>query len=199
MIGSGLTDLIDSAFAGVEASWLTGNKGCVRCAHSGRCLKLSCNHSCRPVSRRGMRSASTLKRHVCIIQAVTGWTTSYPDSAHSPVAALRKGGDWLLRQLCIRRLLPYFFIAVHHNYARYLSWYCLEMAMVLHAMAKDDLLLSGAFVCRHKAGSWNAVSDDQFGEQTAIKIGIDGLKDITLSPEQLAEWIDSLPISAYVS
>ena len=78
MIGSGLTDLIDSAFAGVEASWLTGNKGCVRCAHSGRCLKLSCNHSCRPVSRRGMRSASTLRRHVCIIQAVTGWTTSSP-------------------------------------------------------------------------------------------------------------------------
>ena len=78
MIGSGLTDLIDSAFAGVEASWLTGKKGCVRCAHSGRCLKLSCNHSCRPVSRRGMRSASTLKRHVCIIQAVTGWTTSSP-------------------------------------------------------------------------------------------------------------------------
>ena len=78
MIGSGLTDLIDSAFAGVEASWLTGNKGCVRCAHSGRCLKLSCNHSCRPVSRRGMRSASTLRRHVCIIQAVTWWTTSSP-------------------------------------------------------------------------------------------------------------------------
>ena len=73
------------------------------------------------------------------------------------------------------------------------------MAMVLRAMAKDDLLLSGAFVCRHKAGSWNAVSDDQFGEQTAIKIGIDGLKDITLSPEQLAEWIDALPISEYVS
>ena len=38
----------------------------------------SCNHSCRPVSRRGMRSASTLRRHVCILQAVTGWTTSSP-------------------------------------------------------------------------------------------------------------------------
>ena len=65
-------------------------------------------------------------------------------------------------------------------------------------MAKDDLL-SGAFVCRHKAGNWNAVSADQFGEQTAIKIGKGGLKGITLSPEQVAEWIDSFPISAYVS
>ena len=73
------------------------------------------------------------------------------------------------------------------------------MAMLLRAMAKDDLLLSGACVCRHKAGSWNAVSADQFGEQTAIKIGKGGLKGITLSPEQLAERIDSFPISAYVS
>ena len=72
------------------------------------------------------------------------------------------------------------------------------MAILLPAMAKDDLL-SGAFVCRHKAGSWNAVSADQFGEQTAIKIGKGRLKGITLSPEQVAEWIDSFPISAYVS
>ena len=107
-------------------------------------------------------------------------------------------GDWFFQQLCIRRLLPYFFIAGHHNYARYLSWHCLEMAILLPAMAKDDLL-SGAFVCRHKAGSWNAVSADEFGEQTAIKIGKGGLKGITLSPEQVAECIDSFPISAYVS
>ena len=72
------------------------------------------------------------------------------------------------------------------------------MAILLPAMAKDDLL-SGAFVCRHKAGSWNAMSADQFGEQTAIKIGKGGLKGITLSPEQVAEWIDSLSISAYIS
>ena len=78
------------------------------------------------------------------------------------------------------------------------AWHCLEMAILLPAMANDDLL-SGSFVCRHKAGSWNAVSADQFGEQTAIKIGKGGLKGITLSPEQVAEWIDSFPISAYVS
>ena len=70
--------------------------------------------------------------------------------------------------------------------------------MLLPANAKVELL-SGAFVCRHKAGSWNSVSADQFGEQTAIKIGKGGLKGITLSPTQVAEWIDSFPISAYVA
>ena len=70
--------------------------------------------------------------------------------------------------------------------------------MLLPAEAKEDLL-AGAFVCRHKAGSWNAVSADQFGDQTAIKIGEGGLKGITLSSTQVAEWIDSFPISAHVS
>ena len=51
--------------------------------------------------------------------------------------------------------------------------------------AKDDLL-SDAFVCRHEAGSWNAVSADQFGEQTAIKIGKGDL-----SSTQIAKWNDS--------
>ena len=72
------------------------------------------------------------------------------------------------------------------------------MSVLLPAEAKDDLL-SGAFICRHKTGSWNAISADQFGEQTAVKIEKGGLKGVTLSSAQVAEWIDSFPISAYVS
>ena len=73
------------------------------------------------------------------------------------------------------------------------------MSVLLPAEAKDDLL-SGAFVCRHKAGSWNAVSADHVGEQTAIKIGKGGgLNYTTLSSTQVAEWIESFTISAYVS
>ena len=64
MMGSGLADLIGSAFGGVGRIMAQGNHGCVRCAHSGWYLQFSCNHSCRPVSRHGMRSASTLRRHV---------------------------------------------------------------------------------------------------------------------------------------
>ena len=43
------------------------------------------------------------------------------------------------------------------------------------------------------------MSAGQFWEQMAITFGKGGLKGITLSPEQVAEWIDSFPISAYVS
>ena len=119
--------------------------------------------------------------------------------AHQLIRSEReREGVGFYSSFCIKRLLPYFFIAGHHNYARYLSWHCLDMSVLLPAEAKDDLL-SGAFVCWHKAASWNAVSADQFGEQTAIKIGKGGLNGITLSSTQVAEWIDSFPISAYVS
>ena len=43
------------------------------------------------------------------------------------------------------------------------------------------------------------MSSDPFGEQTAIRIGKCGLKGMTLSPEMVAEWINSFPITAYIS
>ena len=93
-------------------------------------------------------------------------------------------------------MLPYFFAARHIHYARYITWHLLEMRC-LSAAAKADLVY-GAFVCRHRQGSWNAVSSDQFGEQTAIKIGKGGLKGITLDPEMVTKWISAFPIGAYI-
>ena len=63
----------------------------------------------------------------------------------------------------------------------------------LDTEAKVDL------VCRHHAGYWNAVSADQFGEQTAIKMGRGALRGMTLSPELVSEWIDAFPITVHVS
>lgn len=60
-------------------------------------------------------------------------------------------------------------------------------------MAKAELI-SSAFVCHHHKGIWNGVSSDLFGEQTAIQIGKGGLKGMNLSL-----WIDSFPITAYIS
>ena len=70
--------------------------------------------------------------------------------------------------------------------------------MHLPAAAKADLV-SCAFVCRHRQGCWNAVSSDQFGEQTAIKIGKGGLTGITLDQKTVTEWVSALPTGAYIS
>ena len=58
-------------------------------------------------------------------------------------------------------------------------------------------LVSGAFVCEHRQGGWNAVSSDQFGEQTAIKVGKGGFKEITLEQKTVTEWLIASPIVAY--
>ena len=84
------------------------------------------------------------------------------------------------------------------HYARYISWHLLEMRYLLPPKAKTDLL-AGAHVCRHSESCWNSVSDNQFGEQTAIKAGKGGLTGITLSPELVTERIYSFQISVYVS
>lgn len=61
--------------------------------------------------------------------------------------------------------------------------------------AKTDLM-AGAFVCRHREGVGNAVSADQFGEQTYIPYGKSkgGLVGMTLSAEQVACWVLSFPL-----
>lgn len=101
-------------------------------------------------------------------------------------------GDVLLKMLTLKRMMKYFFVAGHYHYARYLTQYLLEWSC-LNEDDKVDL------VCRHSNGVWNAVSADQFGEQTAIRIGKGSLKGMTLSPELVSEWIDSFPITAHIS
>ncbi len=107
--------------------------------------------------------------------------------------------DFLLQHHCYQQMLPYFFAAAHWQYARYITWHVMEMKTMLPDDAKTDLL-AGAHVCLHKPGTWNAVSADQFGEQTYIKNGKlpGGLKGLTLSADQVAIWVESYPVCAHV-
>ena len=81
-------------------------------------------------------------------------------------------GDVHLKCLTMKRMMKYFFIAEHVQYARCLSQYLIE----IRAHPEDNVDL----VCRHQDGYWNAVSSDQFGEQTAIRIGKGGLKETAI-------------------
>ena len=78
--------------------------------------------------------------------------------AHQFLRAEREG-NWLFQQLCLERMLPYFFSAGHIHYARYITWHLLEMRHLLPDNAKADLV-AGAHVCRHSDGCWNSVSGD---------------------------------------
>ena len=109
-----------------------------------------------------------------------------------------RNGDFLLQQHCLKAMLPYFFAAGHHNYARYLSWYVQQMEHLPYR-ANGDLLV-GAHVCRHSHGGGTAVPADQFGEQTYIKRGkgSGGTKGISTSPEQMVVWVNSFSVCAHL-
>ena len=98
--------------------------------------------------------------------------------------------DWLLHLYCLRRMLPYFFVANHNNYAKYITWHLLEVSAGLPEDAQN-IFLTGEHVCRHKNGTWNAVFSDQFGKQTYIRYGKakGGLVGLTLSSEQVARCV----------
>lgn len=95
-------------------------------------------------------------------------------------------------------MLPYFFAAGHHHYARWITWHLRDMQH-LPDTAKDDLL-AGSHVCRHSDGA-AAVSADMFGEQTCIKQGkgSGGMKGISTNPEQVAVWVQSFGICSHLS
>ena len=86
--------------------------------------------------------------------------------------------------------MKYFFLADHVQYTRYITQYLMEM----RAHAEDNVDI----VCRHQDGYWNAVSSDQFGEQTAIRIGKGALKGMTQSADLVSEWINAFPITCTV-
>ena len=80
--------------------------------------------------------------------------------AHQFIRAEREG-DILLREKCLKDMLPYFFAAVYQHYARDISMYLLEVKSLPDQARKD--LKEGCNVCRHSNGA-PAVSSDQFGE-----------------------------------
>ena len=51
---------------------------------------------------------------------------------------VERNGDFRLQQHCLKAKRPYFFVAGHHNYARYLSLYVRQMEH-LAQRAKEDL------------------------------------------------------------
>ncbi len=63
-------------------------------------------------------------------------------------------GEWLLHVYCVKAMIPYFFAAGHHNYAR--------SGMYLRAIENlpENILpyfLKGKHVMRHMDGLWNGI------------------------------------------
>ena len=56
-------------------------------------------------------------------------------------------GDWLLHLHAVSVMMPYFFAAGHHNYARYGTYYLQDMRKLPHSIL--DKFLHGEHTTRH--------------------------------------------------
>ena len=200
MKGSGLEEILVSAYSGVSnmlsgKAWPKALRGYRMVTAALLTPLLEGDDKTYEEIHEGLETA---RRHPTGRLWVDGLITP-TIIAHLFIRAQREG-NWLLRMHCLKRMLGYFFAAGHWQYARYISWHMVEMDFALPASVKADFL-NGSHVCRHSRGSWNAVPLDQYGEQTYIRYGKSkgGLVGLTLSPNQVHEWVMSYHICHQVS
>ena len=190
MKGTGLEELLGSAFKGVSnmlngKAWPKAMRGLrmVVVALIKNAISEGTTANEIEVYLNRVRAGSLIGRLWvdCLVQPVL--------IPHLFVRAERQA-DWLLHLYCLRRMLPYFFVADHNNYAKYITWHLLEVSAGLPEDAQN-IFLTGEHVCCHKNGTWNAVFSDQFGEQTYIRYGKakGGLVGLTLSSEHVARCV----------
>ena len=106
--------------------------------------------------------------------------------------------DWPLHLEAVERMLPYFFAAGHHKYARYGLYYLRSMEAMPEIVRKQ--LLKGEHVMRLASGVWNAIWSDMYKDTTFMRYGHGkkGVISITLKPETLKVWSLGLNICSRI-
>ncbi len=179
--GSGIEVFIGAAYGGLKG--IMNGKSWVRALRAYRSVAAALLKSFLSTGRKTFDDIMTYLEEVRKHPTGRHWVDNFlvPTLLVHQFVRAEREGDFYFQQFTLKRMLKYFFIAGHVQYARYLAQYLLEMR-ALPDEAKQEVA-SGAFLCRHNKGHWNGVSSDQFGEQTAIRIGKGSLKGMTLRPE----------------
>jgi len=114
------------------------------------------------------------------------------------IRAERKA-NWVMHMYAVTEMLPYFFAAGHHQYARYISHYVNSMKCLPKEVHR--LVMNGDTTVRHTSGKFNGIWTDMMIEQTYMKQGkgLGGMVGLTLSPEKVARWNLSLHVVSNVS
>jgi hypothetical protein len=101
-------------------------------------------------------------------------------------------GDWALHLHAVSEMIPYFFAAGHHHYARYDLYYLRDMERLPNEV--QVRFEKGEHVLRHQDGLWNGIWSDMFIETTFMRYGKGpgGLIGVTLNPRSIKKWANSL-------
>ena len=196
MQGSGLSEILESTFAGVT-KMLSGKKF----PQNIRAIRLVLEELLRSTMSDG--SISTMEELLTRLDhAASASNTSklWVDCFIRPVFIMmlyvraEREGDWPLHLVAMKQMLPYFFASGHVNYARYGLYYLRSM----ESLGQEELskFMKGEHVMHYVPGLWNGIWSDMFIETTFMRYGHGpgGIIGITLKPEALKTWALSLHI-----
>ena len=192
MAGSGLEDILGSAFGGVP-KMLTGKNF----PNNVRALRMVVEEILRPIICT-TSSCDELMEDLEARSARSKTVKLWVDNLIKPVLIMmifvraEREGDWLLHLWSVEAMLSYFYAAKHINYARYGLLYLREMQRL-----PDDIqlkFLKGEHVTSHTAGLWNGMWSDMFIETTFMRYGHgpSGIIGNTLNPQSVKRWAMSL-------
>jgi len=185
MSNTGLEDVMKSSFGSVQ-TMLSGKKF----PQNVRALRIVTEELLLKISEK-LDGYSDLENSLAALSKRSKTAKLWIECLITPVLIMmvfvraEREGDWPLHLWAVREMMPYFFAAGHHNYARYGLYYLRSM----ERLPKDILqhFLKGDHVMRHKPGVWNGIWSDMFIETTFMRYGHgpNGIIGITLKPSAL--------------
>ena len=194
MAGSGMTEILSEAFAGV-LKMLTGKKY----PDNVRALRMLVEEIIRPLFQtQNLGCMADLLQALDDAASQSRTAKLWVNCLIKPVFTIMKyiraerEADWCLHLACVREMMPLFFAASHYNYARYGLYYIRTMA----AMPEDvrQHFVNGEHIMHHNPGLFNGIWSDMAIETTFMRYGHgqSGIIGITLRPETLKTWAHSL-------
>jgi len=192
MANTGLEEIMKTSFGGVP-KMLSGKKF----PQNVRALRLVVEEVLRGIVGQ-LESHTELQEHLEVLSQESRTTRLWVDCLIKPVFLMmlfvraEREADWPLHLYAVKEMMPYFFAAGHHHYARYGLYYLRSMERlpgdILHRFLKGD------HVMRHKPGLWNGIWSDMFIESTFMRYGhgARGIIGITLKPSALKRWALSM-------
>ena len=195
MTGSGIVEVLGSAFAGVS-KMLIGKKfpdnvRALRMLTEGLLQRvfqenpeMSCMDDLLHVLSNLSNSSRTAKLWVtCVI---------YPVLTMMRYIRAEREGDWSLHVATVREMMPLFFAASHTNYARYGMYYLRTIEQLPDDVRKH--FNKGEHTMHHIAGINNGIWSDMTIETTFMRYGHghSGIIGVTLKPETVTTWAYSM-------
>ena len=192
MSNSGLLEIMKSTFAGVE-KMLLGSK---YFPQNLRALRMVVEELLRPYSH--FDSSDMLDEFLEKVSKESKTAKLWVENLIKPVQLMmmfvraEREGDWPLHLRVVSKMLPYFFAAGHHNYARYATYYMNDMKNLPPVILAR--FLKGEHTTHHQKGIWNGMWSDMFIETTFMRFGKGdgGLVGVTLKPKSVKIWAYSL-------